>query len=48
MKQLIAVLTLAIIVAGGIFLATHHAVYGPCKPHRLECEKTLLRYEGNK
>ena len=48
MKQLLAVLTLAIIVAGGIFFATHHAVYGKCHntPDGRVC--TLIGYVSNR
>jgi hypothetical protein len=48
MKMIIAALTLALAIAGGVFLATHHAVYGKChqSPDGYTC--TLLRYEGNK
>ena len=48
MRKVIIALTLALAIAGGVFLATHHAVYGNCK-HTADgyvCE--LLRYEGNK
>ena len=48
MSKIITALFLAAAIAGGVFLATHHAVYGPCKPHRIECERTLIKYVGNK
>jgi hypothetical protein len=48
MSKIITALFLAAAIAGGVFLATHHAVYGPCKPHQIECERTLIKYVGNK
>jgi len=41
-------LALAVITAGGVYLATHHPVYGNChqSPDGYSCQ--LLRYEGNK
>jgi uncharacterized protein YxeA len=48
MKQILAVITLALIVAGGVFLATHHAVYGKCHytPDGRVC--TLIGYASNR
>ena len=48
MKQLLAVLTLALVLAGGVFLATHHAVYGKCHntPEGRIC--TLIGYVSNR
>jgi hypothetical protein len=48
MRKALTATTLALAIAGGAFLATHHAVYGNChqSPDGYTC--TLLRYEGNK
>jgi hypothetical protein len=48
MKQALAVVTLALIVAGGVFLATHHAIYGKCHitPDGRVC--TLIGYISNR
>jgi len=47
MSKIITALFLAAAIAGGVFLATHHAVYGHCHatPDGRVC--TLLRYVGN-
>ena len=48
MKQALAVITLALIVAGGVFLATHHPIYGNChqSPDGRVC--ILIGYAGNR
>ena len=48
MRQILAVITLALIVAGGVFLATHHAIYGKCHntPDGRVC--TLIGYALNR
>lgn len=48
MTKLITVLFLIAAIAAGAFRATHHPIYGPCKPHQIECERTLIKYVGNK
>ena len=48
MKKIITALTLALAIAGGVFLATHHAVYGKChqSPDGYTC--TLIGYASNR
>jgi hypothetical protein len=48
MKKLTATALLLLALVAITYRATHHPVYGPCKPHRVECERTLLGYVGNK
>jgi len=48
MKKTLTALTLALAIAGGVFLATHHAVYGKCHQTADGYTCTLLYYAGNK
>ena len=48
MKQLIAVLTLALIVAGVGYRLTHHPVYGSCLMTEEGYICKLIKWEGNK
>jgi hypothetical protein len=47
MKKIITATGIALAIAGGVFLATHHAVYGKCHqtPDGQVC--TLLYYARN-
>jgi hypothetical protein len=48
MKQLLAVLTIALVLVGGVFRATHHPVYGKCHTTADGRVCSLLKWEANK